>query len=113
MVRLAVHARTGLRYAVKTVRKAQLRRWVEVEDLRREVQILSLLSSHPNVAALLQTYEDVEAVHIVLELVRCPAPPAACPAPACPPPRLRRRVRPHLSHSLSVCMAALLDEPQL
>lgn len=35
-------------------------------------QILGMLSSHPNVAALLQTYEDEEAVHIVLELVRGP-----------------------------------------
>lgn len=34
------------------------------------LQILGMLSSHPNVAALLQTYEDDEAVHIVLELVR-------------------------------------------
>jgi serine/threonine protein kinase len=41
--------------------------------VRREVAILALLSSHPNVAALLQTYEDEAAVHIVLELVRAAA----------------------------------------
>ncbi len=35
-----------------------------------QAQILSLLSSHPNVAALLQTYEDAAGAHIVLELVR-------------------------------------------
>lgn len=64
-----MHMRTGLRYAVKSISKAQLRRRVDVEDLRREVAILSQLSSHPNVAALLQTYEDGAAVHIVLELV--------------------------------------------
>jgi hypothetical protein len=69
VVRLAVHVRTGLRYAVKTVLKAQLRRRVDVEDLTREVTILSQLSSHPNVAALLHTYEDEAACHIVLELV--------------------------------------------
>ena len=69
VVRLAVHVRTGLRYAVKTVLKAQLRRRVDVEDLKREVAILSQLSSHPNVAALLHTYEDEAACHIVLELV--------------------------------------------
>lgn len=68
MVRLAVHVRTGLRYAVKTIDKAQLRRRVDVEDLRREVTILSQLSSHPNVAALLQTAEDERHVHIVIEL---------------------------------------------
>lgn len=68
VVHLAVHMRTGLRYAVKSISKAQLRRRVDVEDLRREVAILSQLSSHPNVAALLQTYEDGAAVHIVLEL---------------------------------------------
>lgn len=38
VVRLAVHIRTGLRYAVKSVYKRQLRRRVDVEDLRREVQ---------------------------------------------------------------------------
>lgn len=70
VVRMAVHRRTGLKYAVKTVWKSQLRRRADVEDLRREVQILSLLSSHPNVAALLQTYEDATGAHIVLELVR-------------------------------------------
>ncbi|PSC74081.1 calcium-dependent kinase 34-like [Micractinium conductrix] len=68
VVRRATHRRTGLRYAVKSVFKRQLQRRVELEDLKREVQILSLLSSHPNVAALLQTYEDDDAVHIVLEL---------------------------------------------
>ncbi|KAI3432381.1 hypothetical protein D9Q98_003937 [Chlorella vulgaris] len=68
VVRLAVHVRTGLRYAVKTIDKAQLRRRVDVEDLRREVTILSQLSSHPNVAALLQTAEDERHVHIVIEL---------------------------------------------
>lgn len=57
IVRRAVHTRTGLQYAVKSVLKRQLRRRVDVEDLRREVHILSLLSSHPNVAALLHTYE--------------------------------------------------------
>lgn len=70
VVRLAVHARTGLRYAVKTVYKSQLRRRADLEDLRREALILAQLSSHPSVAALLQTYEDEAAVHIVMELVR-------------------------------------------
>lgn len=36
---MAVHRRTGLKYAVKTVWKSQLRRRADVEDLRREVQV--------------------------------------------------------------------------
>lgn len=39
VVRMAVHRRTGLKYAVKTVWKSQLRRRADVEDLRREVQV--------------------------------------------------------------------------
>ena len=39
LVRLAVHVRTGLRYAVKTVWKRQLRRSVDLQDLQREVRL--------------------------------------------------------------------------
>ncbi len=68
VVRRCTHRQTGRVYACKTVVKNQLKRRADVEDVRREVQILMMLSSHPNVAALLAIYEDDEAVHLILEL---------------------------------------------
>jgi calcium-dependent protein kinase len=68
VVRRCKHRQTGQEYACKTVVKNQLKRRADVEDVRREVQILMMLSSHPNVAALLAIYEDDEAVHLILEL---------------------------------------------
>lgn len=68
VVRRCRNRRTGGEFACKTVVKNQLRRRADVEDVRREVQILMMLSSHPNIAALVAIYEDEEAVHLVLEL---------------------------------------------
>ncbi|GAB4814919.1 hypothetical protein N2152v2_001965 [Parachlorella kessleri] len=68
VVRLATHRQTKERYACKTILKSQLKRPVEVEDVKREVAILELLSSHPNVAALLACYEDESSVNLILEL---------------------------------------------
>ena len=59
---------TGQDYACKIIEKRQLKKRADVEDIRREVQILMLLSSHPSVAALVATYEDASAVYLILEL---------------------------------------------
>lgn len=42
----------------------------DVKDVRREVEVLNLVSDHGNVAALQATYEDAQHVHLVLELCR-------------------------------------------
>ena len=60
--------RTGRAYACKTVPKRALRCAEDVEDLRREVQVLSHLSGHPHVVRLHETLEDADAVHLVVEL---------------------------------------------
>jgi calcium-dependent protein kinase len=59
---------TGQDFACKIIEKKQLRKRADVEDIRREVQILMLLSSHPSVAALVASYEDASAVYLILEL---------------------------------------------
>ena len=41
---------------------------MDVEDVRREVAIMSSLPEHPNIVKLKATYEDNEAVHLVMEL---------------------------------------------
>ncbi|KAG9152836.1 hypothetical protein Leryth_017652 [Lithospermum erythrorhizon] len=54
--------------ACKSISKKKLRTTVDVEDVRREVAIMSSLPEHPNIVKLRATYEDNEAVHLVMEL---------------------------------------------
>lgn len=41
---------------------------MDVEDVRREVDIMRHLPPHPNIVSLKDTYEDDTAVHLVMEL---------------------------------------------
>ncbi|XP_028763379.1 calcium-dependent protein kinase 10-like [Neltuma alba] len=54
--------------ACKSISKRKLRTAVDIEDVRREVAIMSTLPDHPNVVKLKATYEDNENVHLVMEL---------------------------------------------
>ncbi|XP_019197275.1 PREDICTED: calcium-dependent protein kinase 10-like [Ipomoea nil] len=54
--------------ACKSISKKKLRTAVDIEDVRREVAIMSSLPDHPNIVKLRATYEDNEAVHLVMEL---------------------------------------------
>ncbi|XP_073126912.1 calcium-dependent protein kinase 10-like [Henckelia pumila] len=54
--------------ACKSISKKKLRTAVDIEDVRREVEIMSSLPEHPNIVKLRATYEDNEAVHLVMEL---------------------------------------------
>ncbi|KAK4362430.1 hypothetical protein RND71_017671 [Anisodus tanguticus] len=54
--------------ACKSISKKKLRTDVDIEDVRREVAIMSSLPDHPNIVKLRATYEDNEAVHLVMEL---------------------------------------------
>nr|GEY32688.1 EF-hand domain pair, serine/threonine-protein kinase Mps1 [Tanacetum cinerariifolium] len=40
----------------------------DVEDVRREIGIMHLLSGHPNVVSIQEAYEDYVVVHLVMEL---------------------------------------------
>ncbi|XP_055807373.1 calcium-dependent protein kinase 32-like [Solanum dulcamara] len=59
---------TGDVYACKSISKKKLRTRVDIEDVRREVEIMKHLPKHPNIVTLKDTYEDDNAVHIVMEL---------------------------------------------
>ncbi|XP_042463108.1 calcium-dependent protein kinase 20-like [Zingiber officinale] len=59
---------TGERFACKSISKKKLRTAVDVEDVRREVEIMRHLPGHPHVVSLKDTYEDDVAVHLVMEL---------------------------------------------
>ena len=38
--------------------------------MRREVEVLNLVSDHPNVAELVEVFEDSKAIYLVLELCK-------------------------------------------
>lgn len=59
---------TGERLACKSISKKKLRTPVDVQDVRREVEIMKHLPNHPNIVSLKATYEDENAVHLVMEL---------------------------------------------
>ncbi|KAJ0966306.1 hypothetical protein J5N97_027444 [Dioscorea zingiberensis] len=59
---------TGEDFACKSISKKKLRTVVDIEDVRREVDIMRQLPPHPNIVRLKDTYEDDSAVHLVMEL---------------------------------------------
>ncbi|BAF13566.1 calcium-dependent protein kinase 8 [Oryza sativa Japonica Group] len=65
---LCTEAETGDRYACKSISKRKLRTPVDVEDVRREVEIMRHMPSHPNIVSLRAAYEDEDNVHLVMEL---------------------------------------------
>ncbi|KAK9123197.1 hypothetical protein Sjap_012799 [Stephania japonica] len=59
---------SGEVFACKSISKKKLRTAIDIEDVRREVQIMKHLPKHPNIVTLKGTYEDDIAVHLVMEL---------------------------------------------
>ncbi|CAL9070967.1 unnamed protein product [Musa textilis] len=59
---------TGEHLACKSISKKKLRTAVDIEDVRREVEIMRHLPAHSNIVNLKDTYEDDGAVHLVMEL---------------------------------------------
>ncbi|KAK8563368.1 hypothetical protein V6N13_007683 [Hibiscus sabdariffa] len=65
---LCTDKETGDTFACKSISKKKLRTAVDIEDVRREVEIMKHLPEHPNIVTLKATYEDDNAVHLVMEL---------------------------------------------
>jgi calcium-dependent protein kinase len=59
---------TGEELACKSISKNKLRNAIDIEDVRREVEIMRHLPEHPNIVSLKYTYEDEDDVHLVMEL---------------------------------------------
>ncbi|CAK0733939.1 hypothetical protein CVIRNUC_000358 [Coccomyxa viridis] len=57
-------------YACKSISKAKLVTKEDVADIQREVEVLNLISDHANIAELVDSYEDPQHVHLILELCR-------------------------------------------
>nr|GLL40172.1 calcium-dependent protein kinase 1-like [Ipomoea trifida] len=64
---LCVEKETGKQYACKSIAKRKLLTDDDVEDVRREIQIMHHLAGHPNVISIKGAYEDAVAVHVVME----------------------------------------------
>ncbi|GMH07858.1 hypothetical protein Nepgr_009698 [Nepenthes gracilis] len=67
---LCIEKATGNKYACKSIAKRKLLTDDDVEDVRREIQIMHHLAGHPNVISLKAAYEDAVAVHLVMELCK-------------------------------------------
>lgn len=65
---LCTDLKTSEKYACKSISKKKLRTAVDIEDVRREVEIMRHLPKHQNIVTLRDTYEDDNAVNIVMEL---------------------------------------------
>lgn len=59
---------TGIEYACKSISKRKLISKEDVEDVRREIQIMHHLAGHKNIVTIKGAYEDPLYVHIVMEL---------------------------------------------
>ncbi|KAK3412857.1 calcium-dependent protein kinase 26 [Eucalyptus grandis] len=59
---------TGSEYACKSISKRKLISKEDVEDVRREIQIMHHLAGHKNIVTIKGAYEDSLYVHIVMEL---------------------------------------------
>ncbi|XWS50281.1 hypothetical protein CRYUN_Cryun12cG0074700 [Craigia yunnanensis] len=58
----------GQSVAVKIISKAKMTTAISIEDVRREVKILKVLSSHKHMIKLHDAFEDANNVYIVMEL---------------------------------------------
>ncbi|XP_072986769.1 calcium-dependent protein kinase 26-like [Typha latifolia] len=65
---LCTEIATGVDYACKSIAKRKLISKEDVEDVRREIQIMHHLAGHKNVVKIKGAYEDTLCVHIVMEL---------------------------------------------
>ncbi|XP_020105774.1 calcium-dependent protein kinase 1-like [Ananas comosus] len=65
---LVTHRATGERFACKSIATRKLVHRDDVEDVRREVQIMHHLTGHRNIVELRGAYEDRHSVNLVMEL---------------------------------------------
>eukprot|EP00897_Mesotaenium_endlicherianum_P007638 jgi/Mesen1/6902/ME000353S05925 len=67
-VRACVDRRTGERLACKFIGKGDFASAKDVEDVRREVEVMRHLAGHAHVVELRAVHEDARAVYLVMEL---------------------------------------------
>ncbi|CAI9094213.1 OLC1v1029909C1 [Oldenlandia corymbosa var. corymbosa] len=65
---LVTHKKTGEKFACKSIAKRKLLNRDDVEDVRREVQIMHHLTGHRNIVELKGAFEDRQNVNLIMEL---------------------------------------------
>lgn len=65
---LCIEKASTKEFACKSIAKRKLTTGDDVEDVRREIQIMHHLAGHPNVIQIVGAFEDAVAVHVVMEL---------------------------------------------
>lgn len=65
---LCTEISSGIDYACKSISKRKLISKEDLEDVRREIQIMHHLAGHSNIVTIKGAYEDALYVHIVMEL---------------------------------------------
>nr|XP_043631692.1 calcium-dependent protein kinase 26-like [Erigeron canadensis] len=65
---VCIDKKTGKQFACKSISKRKLVTEDDVEDVRKEVEIMHHLSGHPNVVTIEGAYEDAYEVHLIMEL---------------------------------------------
>lgn len=60
--------RTGDAVACKKISKSRLKASIDIEDVRREVEIMRHLPKHPNIVSYREVYEDKDAIYLVMEI---------------------------------------------
>ena len=65
---LVTHRESGQRFACKSIATRKLVHRDDIEDVRREVQIMHHLTGHRNIVELRGAYEDRHSVNLVMEL---------------------------------------------
>ncbi|KAJ1376204.1 Serine/threonine-protein kinase, active site [Sesbania bispinosa] len=63
-----IDLKTGEAFACKKIAKTKLRTEIDIQDVRREVQIMRHLPQHPNIVCFREAFEDKDAVYLVMEL---------------------------------------------
>lgn len=67
IVRAATHKKTGKRVAIKVMKKSAMT-VQDVELVKQEIEILKM-SQHPNLIKMLDVFENIEHIYIVMELL--------------------------------------------
>ncbi|KAL3635642.1 Mitogen-activated protein kinase cpk1 [Castilleja foliolosa] len=65
---LVTHRVTRCTFACKSIAKRKLLKRDDVDDVRREVQIMHHLTGHRNIVELREVFEDLNYVHLVMDL---------------------------------------------
>jgi calcium-dependent protein kinase len=60
--------RTGKEFACKSISKKKLVAKDDIDDVRREIEIMHHLSGNPNVVSIKGAYEDSASIHLVMEM---------------------------------------------